>query len=66
MLSHRSCVTSALVQEIYLYAIEHEQILQYIPCFCGCDSIGHEDNASCYIADHVPDGQITFSHHGAM
>lgn len=32
----------------YAWAAEHFEELQYIPCYCGCDSVGHTGNASCY------------------
>ena len=54
------------VQEAYRYAVDHEETLQYIPCFCGCKDIGHRHNADCYIAERLADGQITFTSHGAM
>jgi len=32
----------------YAWAAEHYEELRYIPCYCGCNSVGHTDNASCY------------------
>jgi hypothetical protein len=54
------------VQEIYRYAVEHGDTLQYIPCFCGCGNIGHHHNGECYVAARLPNGSITFTSHGAM
>ena len=56
---------SVKVQEAYRYAVDHEDTLQYIPCFCGCGNIGHRHNADCYISEHHADGQVTFNSHGA-
>src|SRR5437764_10843372 len=28
--------SSAEVQEAYRFALSHQDILQYMPCFCGC------------------------------
>ena len=53
------------VQEVYRYAVDHGETLQYIPCFCGCTNIGHRHNANCYIAERLPGERITFTNHGA-
>jgi hypothetical protein len=55
----------ARVEAVYRYAVEHGEILEYIPCVCGCGAIGHRHNADCYVADRLPDGAITFTNHGA-
>lgn len=34
--------------EIYAWASAHHAELQYIPCYCGCGSMGHTSNADCY------------------
>lgn len=51
------------VQDMYRYAVGHEDTLKYIPCFCGCNKIGHQHNAACYITERLPDGQVTFNSH---
>lgn len=53
-------------QEAYRYAAAHGDVLQYIPCFCGCGNIGHRHNTDCYVAERLPEGRITFTSHGAM
>lgn len=32
----------------YAWAAEHYEELRWIPCYCGCNSVGHNDNAACY------------------
>jgi hypothetical protein len=56
---------SPRVQEVYRYAVDHGEILQYIPCFCGCTRIGHRHNGDCYVAERLSGGHITFTNHGA-
>jgi hypothetical protein len=56
---------SLKMQEVYRYAVAHGEILQYIPCFCGCAKLGHRHNGDCYVAERLPDGRITFTNHGA-
>jgi hypothetical protein len=49
-----------------LLEAEHGELLQYIPCFCGCGRIGHQHNADCYVSERLPGGAITFTSHGAL
>ncbi|MGH2355229.1 MAG: PCYCGC motif-containing (lipo)protein [Chloroflexota bacterium] len=46
------------VQEAYRYALAHPDILQYMPCFCGCGVQGHRSNRDCYIRDVRTDGAV--------
>jgi hypothetical protein len=34
-------------QEAYLWAANHYDVLQYIPCYCGCNG-AHKNNFECY------------------
>ena len=56
---------SAKVRDAYRYAADHPDVLQYIPCFCGCENVGHRHNGDCYVKDRHPDGRITFTSHAA-
>ena len=56
---------SSLVQTAYRYAAAHPEVLQYIPCYCGCEMVGHRHNGDCYIHAAHADGTITFTSHGA-
>ena len=57
--------STADVQRLYRYAVEHGDELQYIPCFCGCYRFGHKSNRDCYIKSTNTDGTLTFTSHGA-
>ncbi len=56
---------SSRVAEAYRYAAANGPTLQYIPCFCGCKTIGHRSNAECYVTERHSDGRITFNSHAA-
>lgn len=56
---------SSKVEQAYQYAAAHPDVLQYIPCFCGCGNIGHRHNADCYVQERHADGRITFTSHAA-
>jgi len=49
---------SAEVQSMYRYAAANHDVLQYIPCFCGCVDAGHASNFDCYVRAVYPDGRI--------
>lgn len=53
------------VEEAYRYAAAHPEVLQYIPCFCGCQNVGHRHNGDCYVQERNEDGRITFTSHAA-
>jgi hypothetical protein len=40
-----------IVQQAYQFATANPEVMQGIPCYCGCGSIGHTSNYSCYIND---------------
>jgi hypothetical protein len=52
-------------KETYRYAAAHPEVLQYIPCTCGCRNSGHRHNGDCYVKDRHTDGRITFTSHAA-
>lgn len=49
--------------DVYRYALENPQVLTYIPCTCGCGSMGHLSNYNCYIEGIGPDGSVRFDSH---
>jgi hypothetical protein len=48
----------ASVQEVYRYAVAHEDELKWMPCFCGCVNQGHRYNFDCYVTEMRPDGSV--------
>lgn len=51
------------VQQAYQFAVANPEILQQIPCYCGCGGIGHTSNYSCYVAGTGEDGKPIFDSH---
>lgn len=51
------------VQEAYQFAVANPDLLQRLPCYCGCGKMGHTSNYACYVAGVDPDGAITFDLH---
>jgi hypothetical protein len=51
------------VQEAYQFAAANPNVMENIPCYCGCGNIGHASNYACYVS-HVDDkGKIAFDSH---
>jgi hypothetical protein len=55
---------SAATEEAYHYALNHAQLLKWIPCYCGCGPIGHGNNLDCYFEPRA-DGAIVFEEHAS-
>ena len=55
---------STTTEEAYRYALYNPQIVQWMPCYCGCGAMGHRSNLDCYIKP-TADGQVTFEEHAS-
>jgi hypothetical protein len=46
------------VRTVYAFAAQHPEVLQYVPCFCGCERMGHRSNDACFVASRSRSGQV--------
>jgi hypothetical protein len=53
------------IQEAYRFALANQDILEKIPCYCNCGSIGHQDNYMCYVQSEGAGGQVVLDYHAA-
>jgi hypothetical protein len=54
-----------VIRATYKYAAEHPEVLSYMPCFCGCDRMGHHSNEDCFVKSREKNGDVTeFNEHG--
>lgn len=54
------------VQEAYRFAVANPDLLRNIPCYCGCNSLGHMNNTDCYVKAFNKDGTVAeFDNHAA-
>lgn len=53
----------ATVRTAYQFAAANPDVMKSIPCYCGCGSIGHTSNYSCYVSGVDQTGQISFDNH---
>lgn len=51
------------VQQAYRFAFANPDVLQHIPCYCGCGAMGHTSSYSCYVAGVDAAGKITYDAH---
>jgi hypothetical protein len=57
---------SFTVQKAYRFAAANPDIMKSIPCYCGCDSLGHTSNYDCYVSSVDENEWITFEKHGLV
>ena len=54
-----------VIRAAYTFAAHNPDILEYVPCFCGCESAGHTGNADCFVKGRNADGAVTeWEEHG--
>ena len=54
------------VQEAYQFAVANPEALEHIPCYCGCNTMGHMNNTDCYVKSFREDGTVAeFDNHAA-
>ncbi len=53
----------SMVQAAYQFAAANPDVMKAIPCYCGCGSIGHTSNYSCYVQGSEASGAIKWDDH---
>lgn len=48
---------------VYAYAARNKELLQQIPCYCGCVREGHRSNLNCFVSAFRPDGTPVWTDH---
>jgi hypothetical protein len=38
-----------VVRQAYAFAARRGDVLQYLPCYCGCERQGHRSNRDCFL-----------------
>jgi hypothetical protein len=51
------------VQQAYQFAAANPDVMQHIPCYCGCGAVGHKSNYACYVSGQNPDGTVKYDTH---
>jgi len=45
------------VRAMYAFAARHPEVLQYAPCYCGCERAGHNSVRDCFIKGRDANGK---------
>jgi len=48
-----------VVQEVFEFAARHPEVLAYMPCYCGCEQLGHKGNHDCFVKGRAANGTVT-------
>ena len=50
--------SAEVIAEAYTFAARNPDVLEYVPCFCGCERAGHRGNADCFVQARNADGSV--------
>jgi hypothetical protein len=50
-----------MTKAAYEFAARHPEVMNYVPCFCGCErpGLGHQGNHDCFVAARDDAGDVT-------
>ena len=51
------------IQEAYQFAVANPEVADEIPCYCGCNGMGHTSLYACYVAGVDENGVMQFDNH---
>ena len=52
------------VRAAYESAARQPEVLEQLPCYCGCRKLGHRSNRDCFVAARDLAGRVTWDAHG--
>jgi hypothetical protein len=52
-------------QAAYAYALSRPDVLQWLPCYCGCGGMGHGSNLDCFFQRREEEGNYTWEEHAS-
>lgn len=45
------------VRAMYAFAARHPEVMQYAPCYCGCEAQDHKSARDCFVKGRTTDGK---------
>ena len=48
-----------VLKDAHVFTADHPEVASYVPCYCGCGSAGHKNNADCFVKGRDPQGRVT-------
>ncbi|MEN1937419.1 PCYCGC motif-containing (lipo)protein [Paenibacillus sp. 102] len=62
--SFLSSAKNGQVSQIYGMVGKNIELLEWIPCYCGCgENSGHKNNKDCFIREIKQNGEVTWGSH---
>jgi hypothetical protein len=58
--------SDARTEEAYAFALAYPQIVAWMPCYCGCEAMGHGSNLDCYFKHGVVSDKAVFEEHASF
>jgi hypothetical protein len=55
----------ASVQEAYRFALVRPDVVQWMPCYCGCAEMGHRSNLDCFLRARMSVGAVAYQEHAS-
>ena len=52
-----------VTQQAYQFAVANPDVMQHVPCYCGCGNMGHTSSYMCYVKSVEADGTVNFDSH---
>jgi hypothetical protein len=48
-----------VLKDAHVFTADYPEVASYVPCYCGCGSAGHKNNADCFVKGRDADGRVT-------
>jgi hypothetical protein len=48
-----------VLKDAHVFTADHPEVASYVPCYCGCGSAGHKNNADCFVKGRDAEGRVT-------
>jgi hypothetical protein len=52
-------------QEAYAFALSRPDVLQWLPCYCGCAGMDHRSNLDCFFQRREVKGNYAYEEHAS-
>jgi hypothetical protein len=56
---------NADTEAAYEFALYHPNVVEWMPCYCGCVGMGHRSNLDCYLKPEMVNGKTQFEEHAS-
>lgn len=55
-----------ILRDAHMFTADHPEVASFVPCYCGCGTAGHKDNADCFVRRRDAQGRVLeWEPHGA-